>query len=446
MGACLSTCFVERRKKVSRTDHTETPEFGLSEDYVPISFLGDGSTCETWLMHEKNMERMVAVKAIKRPIPLPIVEMLKREVEIHSNLGEGHLNIINLYEVILTKSHLTMVQEYAQGGCLLNFISERYSSNKDSPSVRTLSEDEALFFFRQFISAVEFCHKHGVTHRDLKLDNTLLDSSYPPLIKICDFGFAKMLDVDGDASTKTIIGTPVYMAPDILACTITNDRSYDGILADIWSSGIMLFVMLIGDFPFDDVEDLDLNCQASYKKVLKQQTMSKWSDCIGKPNVKYLISRLSPSCRDLLDRILVVDANKRIRMEQLKKHPWFIRKLPDIFELKLKKLKEDQLQLNQIFKTKEFNERTNEIKDLIDEAGLKYSDLTSHSDNEKKYQRRKSPFINKKIKLRTGIDTFTLDRTYDEHTSKRVEEICSKINWEQIYSSKTNTIKLKQGL
>merc|ERR1712224_129061 len=157
---------------------------------------------------------------------------------------------------------------------------------------------------------------------------------------------------------------------------------------------------------------------------------------MGKPNAKKLISRLSPSCRELLDRLLDVDTNTRIRMDQLKTHPWFIRKLPEIFELKLKKLEQKQLQLNNFFQTKQINKQTDEIKDLIEEAGLKASDLTRYNGYERKQHVNKNRSSNKRIRLKTGIDTFTVDRTYEEHTSLRVAKICSKIDWEMIDSIK----------
>jgi serine/threonine-protein kinase SRK2 len=121
-------------------------------------------------MREGATDRIFAIKAIKRPIPIPFLELLKREVEIQANIGEGHLNIVNLHEMILTETHLAIVQEYAERGCLTDYLSDRNENNEDS-SGRTrwlyLSEDEALYFFRQFISAVEFCHKNKIVHRDL---------------------------------------------------------------------------------------------------------------------------------------------------------------------------------------------------------------------------------------------------------------------------------------
>merc|ERR1711977_632976 len=145
----------------------ENSGFGLEQEYESLFILGEGSTGETCLMRELATDRLLAVKGIRRPIPTPTVELLKREIEIQAKLCEGPLN---------------------------TYVSARSETNEDTHGRAKglyLDEDEALYFFRQFISAVEFCHNHRVMHRDLKLDNTLLDGSEPPMIKICDFGFAK---------------------------------------------------------------------------------------------------------------------------------------------------------------------------------------------------------------------------------------------------------------
>jgi serine/threonine-protein kinase SRK2 len=95
-------------------------------------------------------------------------------------------------------------------------------------------------------------------HRDLKLDNTLLDGSTPPIIKICDFGYAKVWKSEEEAVSRSIIGTPVYMSPEVLTAGVSH-RGYDGRLADVWSSGIVLSVMLLGAFPYDNLQDVNLS-------------------------------------------------------------------------------------------------------------------------------------------------------------------------------------------
>lgn len=103
-------------------------------------------------------------------------------------------------------------------------------------------------------------------HRDLKLDNTLLDVSNPPYIKICDFGFAKSWGKPEDANTNTIIGTPVYMSPEVLSTSMSG-KAYLGTSADVWSSGVLLFVMLMGAFPYDHVNNPDPDSNAAQRRV-----------------------------------------------------------------------------------------------------------------------------------------------------------------------------------
>jgi len=100
---------------------------------------------------------------------------------------------------LLTESHLALVMEYAAGGSLTGYVAERWQHAQHAGLF--LGEDEARYFFRQFIGAVEYCHAHCVAHRDLKLDNTLLSADTPPVLKLCDFGFAKTWTEDANMYT-----------------------------------------------------------------------------------------------------------------------------------------------------------------------------------------------------------------------------------------------------
>eukprot|EP01025_Chloroclados_australasicus_P057467 TRINITY_DN7162_c0_g1_i7.p1 TRINITY_DN7162_c0_g1~~TRINITY_DN7162_c0_g1_i7.p1 ORF type:complete len:328 (-),score=3.70 TRINITY_DN7162_c0_g1_i7:1329-2312(-) len=183
--------------------------FGLQSSHEMIRLLGKGGTGETWLCRNKQTDQLEAVKLIKRPIPKLLLPMIFQEIKIQADLGDGHLNIISSHEVILTPSHLALCMEYASGGSLTSYVSDRWNSTPERGGL-FLSEDEARYFFIQFVLAVEYCHSHNVAHRDLKLDNTLLDNSNPPRLKICDFGFAKAW---GDASQNlfTQIGIDFIM-------------------------------------------------------------------------------------------------------------------------------------------------------------------------------------------------------------------------------------------
>ena len=284
----------------------------------------------------------------------------------------------------MTEQHLGLVMEYAEGGSLTGYVAERWQHAQHAGLF--LTEDEARYFFRQFIEAVEYCHGHCVAHRDLKLDNTLLDAREPPTLKLCDFGFAKTWARGEDANMFTHIGTPVYMSPELInwnrggsgtgarstagpgiggggggangsqgengaagapssssssaaAPTSAPERSqqqlpqsqsqqarkgYDGALADVWASGVLLIVMLLGTFPFDHTEHPDPNTSEAHLEVWLQQVRQPWS---GIPHIKHAVERLSPEARDLLNRVFVVDDRRRITVPEIKAHPWYTRSL-----------------------------------------------------------------------------------------------------------------------
>jgi serine/threonine-protein kinase SRK2 len=128
--------------------------------------------------------------------------------------------------------------EYASGGELFDRIS----------AAGRFLEPEARYFFQQVVAGVLHCHRSGVCHRDLKLENTLLDAAHPPRVKICDFGYSKSSLMH--SAPKTAVGTPAYIAPEVL-----KKEPYQGGAADVWSLGVTLYVMLVGSYPFEDPRD-----------------------------------------------------------------------------------------------------------------------------------------------------------------------------------------------
>ncbi|KAJ7945429.1 Protein kinase superfamily protein [Quillaja saponaria] len=170
------------------------------------------------------------------------------------------------------------------------------------------SEDEARYYFQQLISGVSYCHSMQICHRDLKLENTLLDGSPAPRLKICDFGYSKSSLLH--SQPKSTVGTPAYIAPEVL-----SRKEYDGKIADVWSCGVTLYVMLVGAYPFEDPED-----PRNFRKTL-QRILS----------VHYSIPdyvRVSKDCMHLLSRIFVAEPEKRITIPEIRKHPWFLKNLP----------------------------------------------------------------------------------------------------------------------
>ncbi|KAK8456335.1 hypothetical protein SEVIR_3G004100v4 [Setaria viridis] len=188
--------------------------------------------------------------------------------------------------------------EYAAGGELFERICE----------AGRFHEDEARYFFQQLVCGVSYCHAMQICHRDLKLENTLLDGSPAPRLKICDFGYSKSSVLH--SRPKSTVGTPAYIAPEVL-----SRREYDGKHADVWSCGVTLYVMLVGAYPFEDPKD-----PKNFRKTISR-IMS----------VQYKIPEyvhVSQNCRHLLSRIFVANPYKRITMSEIKSHPWFLKNLP----------------------------------------------------------------------------------------------------------------------
>ncbi|KHG25744.1 Serine/threonine-protein kinase SAPK10 [Gossypium arboreum] len=168
--------------------------------------------------------------------------------------------------------------------------------------------DKARFFFQQLLSGVSYCHAMQVCHRDLKLENTLLDGSPAPRLKICDFGYSKSSVLH--SQPKSTVGTPAYIAPEVL-----QRQEYDGKIADVWSCGVTLYVMLVGAYPFEDPDE-----PKDFWKTI-QRILS----------VQYSIPdfvQISPECRHLISRIFVADPTARITIPEIRNHEWFLKNLP----------------------------------------------------------------------------------------------------------------------
>ncbi|GLT86283.1 hypothetical protein SLE2022_044290 [Rubroshorea leprosula] len=264
------------------------------EKYELVKDIGSGNFGVARLMRNKETKELVAMKYIERG--LKIDENVAREIINHRSLR--HPNIIRFKEVVLTPTHLAIVMEYAAGGELFERIC----------NAGRFSEDEARYFFQQLISGVSYCHSMQICHRDLKLENTLLDGSPAPLLKICDFGYSKSSLLH--SRPKSTVGTPAYIAPEVL-----SRREYDGKMADVWSCGVTLYVMLVGAYPFEDQEDAR-NFRKTINRILSVQY--KIPDYV----------HISQDCKHLLSRIFVANPAKRITIKEIRSHPWFLKNLP----------------------------------------------------------------------------------------------------------------------
>lgn len=345
----------------------QLPDFAVGTDYKVLRMLGEGGSGETWLCKDLQGGEERAVKYIQRPIPKVVLPMIYHEVRIQAALGEGHVNLVQARELILSKSHLGLAMEFVSGGNLTHYVMEKF----DSTGIRGgmyMTEPEAQYFFKQFLSAVEYLHQNHVAHRDLKLDNIVLDKSVPPRIKLCDFGFAKNWDEQSNMYTQ--IGTPVYMSPQVISSK-NNNQGYDAQKADVWACGVLLFVMLLGMFPFEHSEHPDPNSSDAHVEVWLQQIKFSWRE---NPRVAEFAAKLSENCRDLLDKIFEMDEPKRIDIPGIRAHPWYNNPLPAVYEEALKQIAHDQEETTARVRAAEWHNKQRDValQKLVDRAGLPY--------------------------------------------------------------------------
>ncbi|XP_078437560.1 CBL-interacting serine/threonine-protein kinase 6-like [Wolffia australiana] len=256
--------------------------------------LGHGTFAKVYLARHVDTGEHVALKVVPKDkiFKAGMMEQVKREISAMKAVS-SHPNIVELREVLATKSKIYLAMELVRGGELFSKISRH----------GRLREDAARGYFRQLISAVDFCHSRGVFHRDLKPENLLLDEGGS--LKIADFGlsaFASHLHADG--LFHTTCGTPAYVAPEVL-----TKKGYDGAKADIWSCGVILYVILAGVLPFQDD-----NLAAMYKKIARADfRCPPW---------------LSPDARRLLVRLLDPNPGSRISVQRILQSGWLARPGP----------------------------------------------------------------------------------------------------------------------
>ena len=274
----------DERKNVDKKDSGYT-----IGHYLIKKTLGKGSFGKVKLGIFLPNKEKVAIKILeKRKIKeKDDLIRIKREFEMLSKFD--HPNIILIAEIFETQESFYSVMEYCEGGELFNYIVKK----------RYLCEEEASFFFYQLINGLEYIHSLGIVHRDLKPENLLLTKNN--LLKIIDFGLSNYHNINSDLKLETPCGSPCYASPEMV-----SGYSYDGYKIDIWACGIILFAMLCGYLPFEDKNNDNL-----FNKILKCK--------IKLPNY------LSDDSKDLISKILVKNPNKRITIEQIKKHPFYLK-------------------------------------------------------------------------------------------------------------------------
>ena len=267
---------------VGRSQRISVPcEFG---GYRYQSTIGSGSFAIVVLVQRISDEQLFACKVISQQylIEHKLVESFTREVDTFSQLD--HPNIIKLVDFLSDEKQVYMVMEYCSRGDLRGFLLENGH----------LSEPQAKIVFRELISAVSYLHSKDIAHRDLKLENILLNESMH--VKLADFGFSRKVDKDELMSTKC--GSPVYTAPEII-----TQPQYDGRIADMWSLGVILYVLLVGKIPWDTTNETQLFYQITTAKY-------------------HIPDFVSPLASRLIGELMAPQPEMRMTANEVLTHPW----------------------------------------------------------------------------------------------------------------------------
>jgi calcium-dependent protein kinase len=222
-----------------------------------------------------------------------IANLEKFTLEINIMVQMDHPNIIKLYEVYEDNRYIYLIMEECSGGELFDRILDRITNKS------MFSEKEAAVIFRQMVSAICYCHAQGICHRDLKPENLLfLDSSNESPLKVIDFGLSRIFN-KADNKMTTKVGTAYYVSPEVLS------GDYDE-KCDVWSSGVILYILLTGDPPFNGANDNEI-----YRKIQNKK--------FNFPSPQW--DKISEDVKDLIKKMLC-DPKDRFTAEQVLNHTW----------------------------------------------------------------------------------------------------------------------------
>jgi serine/threonine protein kinase len=263
-------------------------------EYTIVKILGQGGFGKVYLATHKKTNEKVAIKITN-------AGGINNSDEIESIFSEAetvkalnHSNIVKIINFFVIKKTLQtyFIMEYLEGGELLKYLEEK----------KRLNEVDAHEIFRQIISAIDYCHRQKIIHRDLKLENIMKVDQNSMAIKIVDFGIAGLFA--GRKSEITRAGSLFYMAPEVLS----KKNMIASPAMDIWSVGCILYALVIGNLPYQDRNESVL-----VKRIIEAEVEIHKS------------AKLSPEVVDLIEQMLHKNPDKRIKMADIKQHPWFLK-------------------------------------------------------------------------------------------------------------------------
>ena len=318
----------EINNRNSPNDDKEQAIEGKNKTYIISKTLGKGTFGKVKLAYNKdNKNEKYACKILLKSNIKDEDDYMrcKREMDILKKMH--HVNVVRTYEIISTETTYYIFMDFCSKGELFNYIVEK----------QHLSQELSAFFYYQLINGIEYIHKKGVCHRDLKPENLLLTEKNK--LKIIDFGLSNYFKGN---LLETPCGSPCYASPEMVM-----GNKYNGFCIDIWSSGIILYAMLCGYLPFEEMENDE------YNEVLFRNIV----EC----NVDYPNEFITPVAKDLLCKILVKDPKKRITIEEIKLHNFYL-----LGELLYRQTFENKGNINEYMFFMDENEKFIEIEDLKD--------------------------------------------------------------------------------
>ena len=347
----------------------------VSDGFLPVE-LGSGAYGRVYLVNHNETKEEYALKVIEKKKLLYMYgncDIIYNEIKIHSKLE--HQNIIRLYSMTETEKEINIIMEYAKNGNLYQLISR----NKTG-----FSEKIAFTYFIQVVNAVYFLHENQIIHRDIKPENLLIGENNT--IKLCDFGWAKQLTLKNRSS---FCGTVEYMAPEII-----ESENYD-YSVDIWSLGILLYELLMGYSPFKDktTKNTIVNIKLHELKFDKE---------------------ISEECKDLINKLLEVNKEKRINIKDILTHNFIKNNQNSIYSIS------SNILLNNKSGSGIISDNDNDNSKLNNSNTNSNSNLINMNSNDIQISRSVKPFI--KFSYSKSITSSKFDRNsnYNNYTPKKI--------------------------
>jgi len=329
----------------------ETPKtkYARLDKYTLLKTLGCGYNSKVKLGQDTETGKTYAIKIIRLSHPKLDLKLIKKEIEVLSKLKHPH--IVNLVDFIESATYIkkngqtyetiAIILELVPGGEVFEYIAH----------TDFFSEEIARTYFKIIIETLEYCHSQGIAHRDLKPENLLLDADFN--LKIADFGLATLCATQDTSELSTYFGTELYMAPEI-----HMKKPYNGPSVDLFSCGVILFVMMSKTEPF---KKADPKTDIYYKIFSEGKFEAFWkAHEKRRPKIQGKDNFYSAEFKDLLQAMLSLEPSSRLTIKQIKAHPWYTGPIVSEEDLKADFAQRKLLVEAQLQRQKEIREKVKE--------------------------------------------------------------------------------------